>query len=312
MNSLTIFSMTILVATTLAAPFAVPPPLLPPGFDELLPSESKQKLMELHLNRDLTFEQRREAIEQVFDELPQEILAKLPLPPGLERLPEEHKQKFRNLQMDRSMTAVDRHNKVKEMVSQLPEELQQVVNPPAGIPPMVRGFPSRPPPGFEAIVGPSVFKQLVKVHESTDLTVPEKKNMIDLIMRQVPRAQLEKLPLPPGFDLLPFEAIQRVRAIFTNFEINWDERHRLVMNFIQQLPREQRRLLRPSPPPFIMELPVEVREQIEDIFDDVALSPPERFHKMRLVFQSLPEEMKARLPPLPDKMPPPPPMMTSL
>ncbi|CAD5223935.1 unnamed protein product [Bursaphelenchus okinawaensis] len=311
MNSITIFSIAFLASIISSAPFGAPPPHLPPGFDELLPNEAKDRLMELHLNKALSFEERREAIEEVFDQLPLEVLAKLPLPPGLERLPAEHKQKFRELQMDRTMTAADRHNKVKQMVEELPTELQKVVNPPT-TPPMIRGFPSRPPPGFEAIVGPSVFKQLVKVHENADLTVPQKKNMIDLIMRQVPRAQLDKLPLPPGFDQLPYESVQRVRSIFTNFEINWDERHRLVMDFVQQLPREQRRLLRPTPPPFVMELPSEVRDQIEDIFDDVSLSPQERFHKMRLIFQSLPAELRAKLPPMPVNMPPPPPMMKSL
>ncbi|CAD5231447.1 unnamed protein product [Bursaphelenchus xylophilus] len=123
-------SVTLILLAALA--FAAAQDLLPPGFAELLPAESKRKLLELHWDRHLTMEQRGVAIQQVFDKLPQDVLAKLPLPPGLERLPEEYKKKFRELRMDRSITASERVRRVKEMVSQLPEELQKVVRAPAG------------------------------------------------------------------------------------------------------------------------------------------------------------------------------------
>lgn len=348
------FGLLILAGVCTAAPlFGFPPPppppagRLPPGFDQLLPQSAKDKLMELHVNKELSFEQRRDAIEKVFDQLPQEVLAELPLPPGLARLPEEHRQKFKELQMDRSLTGFERHQKVQEMVKVLPEELQAVVRPPPpppgafghgmppppsgafpgphgqgmpppppfgfpgphghGIPlppprdqPQPNGFPARPPPGFEAIVGPTVFKQLIRIHENPAFSTDDKKAAIDQIMRAVPRSQLDSLPLPPGFDKLPYEEVQRVRAIFTNFDLNWNERHEQVMEFVKNLPKELRRLLRPPPPPVLNELAAEVREQIEDLMDNMDLSPMERLNQLQKAIQGVPAELKARLlPPMP-------------
>lgn len=316
----------VLAVAVNAAPFMFPPPpppppgQLPPGFDELLPQEAKDKLMALHADHSLNMEQRRAGIDGVFDELPQEVLAKLPLPPGIERLPEEHKQQFRALHMDRTLTSEDRAQRTKQMVDSLPADMQALVRPPppphfAGGPPppqFVNGFPARPPPGFEDVVGATVYKQLLKVHEDSSATPETKKAMIDQIMQRVPREQLSKLPLPPGFDRLPADAQQRVRAIFTDFTQPWDRRHQLVHEFVKELPREQRRLLRPPPPPGFERLPQDVRERIEELIDSES-RPFEHADKVQAILQSLPAELRPGMPPpppsfgrFPNGMPPPP------
>jgi hypothetical protein len=77
-------------------------------------------------------------------------------------------------------------------------------------------------------------------------------------MANVPQEQLDKLPLPPGFDRLPAESLQRLRTLMHNFKLDWDERHQQVKEFIMQLPREERRLMRPPSPPGFEQLPEEV------------------------------------------------------
>jgi hypothetical protein len=53
----------------------------------------------------------------VLDELPREVLEKLPLPPGLERLPEESKAKFKELHMNRNLSWRERHQLVQKAIS---------------------------------------------------------------------------------------------------------------------------------------------------------------------------------------------------
>jgi hypothetical protein len=81
-----------------------------------LPTEAKNKLIELHFDKDLTFDERRGKIEEVLDDLPKETLEKLPLPPGLERLPEESKAKFRELHLNRGLDWRERHQLVQEAI----------------------------------------------------------------------------------------------------------------------------------------------------------------------------------------------------
>lgn len=307
------------------------PPLIPPGFEEHLPTEAKNKLISLHFDKDLTFDERRGKIEEVFDNLPREILEKLPLPPGLERLPEEKKEKFRELHLNRGLDWRERHQLVQKAIRELPEHEQRLVEPPRppmppfmgqgfqsgpngkisngmfppmGPPPFgPMGFPPHPPPGFELALAPTIYKQLMVVHQNPTLSVEEKKQQVDRIMSMVPQDQLDRLPLPPNFDRLDSENVQRVRQIMHNFKLDWDTRHQNVKDFISQLPVEQRRLLRPPTPPGFEQLPQEINDQIDAIFMDEKLSPPERHAKIHQIIQKLPEEIRS-------KLPPPPPFMT--
>lgn len=308
--------------------FAPPTPQTgywPAGFEELLPEDAKAKLIAAHDDRSLSFDERRDRIESVFDELPREILEKLPLPPGLARLPAEAQEPFRALHVDRSIGWRERQAKVHELIKELPKEQQQLVHPPAprfppmgphGMPPPPFPFPQaganflppRPPPGFEAVLSPSIFKQLMAVHENVALSVPEKKQRIDHILSLVPQEQLERLPLPPHFERLSPETIQRVRKIMQDFSLDWDARHQKVDEFVRSLPREERRLLRPTIPGFEA-LPEEVRDQIDDLFDNQKMHPMERHQKIRQLLESLPEEIRSKIPPPPPVFPffPPPP-----
>ncbi|KAI6227788.1 hypothetical protein M3Y99_01218900 [Aphelenchoides fujianensis] len=291
--------------------FGAPPPqpgYFPAGFEELLPEDAKAKLIAAHDDRSLSFDERRDRIESVFDELPREILEKLPLPPGLARLPFDAQEPFRALHVDRSIGWRERQTRVHELIKQLPEEQQRLVHPPAPhFPPMgPRGFgippppfppagadflPPRPPPGFEAVLSPSIFKQLMAVHENLRPT------------------NSTACRLPPNFERLSPETLQRVRKIMQDFSLEWDARHQKVDEFVRSLPREERRLLRPVLPGFEA-LPEKTRDQIDDLFANRKLHPMERNQKIRDLLISLPEEIRSKIPPPPPVFPfhaPPPP-----
>ncbi|KAI6236554.1 hypothetical protein M3Y95_00170000 [Aphelenchoides besseyi] len=287
----------------------LPPSLLPPGF-EILPQDAIDKLTAAHNDASLSVEERRDRIESVFDELPRDILEKLPLPPGLARLPSDIQTPFKALHVDRTMGWRERQTRVHELIKQLPEDMQRLVHPPAPVPPfgsqgfrpMPYGFPSRPPPGFEFVLSPTIYKQLLAVHENTKITDDEKKQQLDKILRLVPQDQLDRLPLPPGFDQLPAETLQRMKQIMHDFSLKWDDRFQKVAEFVRSLPREERRLLRPRLPGFEA-LPEETRDQIDDLFENHKLNPIERNQKIHDILESLPEEIRSHIPPPPPVLP---------
>jgi hypothetical protein len=56
----------------------------------------------------------------------------------------------------------------------------------------------QPPPGFERLLPPDVYNQLLQIHRNPELGPQEKSQQIDQIMRSLPQSILEQLPLPPG------------------------------------------------------------------------------------------------------------------
>ena len=55
--------------------------------------------------------------------------------------------------------------------------------PPGVPPPPWLRLPPRPPPGFELVLSPTVYTQLLAVHENSALTIDEQKRKIDEIMK---------------------------------------------------------------------------------------------------------------------------------
>lgn len=59
----------------------------PPIFESILSEEAKEKLNEIQSNKDLTWQERRQQIDAILDEVPPSEISKLPLPKGFEKLP---------------------------------------------------------------------------------------------------------------------------------------------------------------------------------------------------------------------------------
>ncbi|KAH7730596.1 Protein Y75B7AR.1 [Aphelenchoides avenae] len=242
--------------------------------------------------------------------LTSDILAKLPMPPGFEKLPEETQKKLRDIHTDTSLNWKERHHKIHKLIESLPLEQRRLLPPspppPFGSPPPFgpHGFPPMPPPGFEDVLPKDVYSALVAVHRNQSMTVKQKKQAIDEIMRKVPVEIREKLPLPPGFDRLPAEKLKSIRGILTNNALDFDSRHEKLEEFIKSLPKEERRLIRPPPPPGFENLPQEIKDQIDEIME-TALGHHERFEQIRKVIDSLPQEIRSKLPPPPPMLPPP-------
>lgn len=129
----------------------------------------------------------------------------------------------------------ERNQLIRIIVETLPENERQLL-----YTPRIGG----PPPGFEQVLPPTIYKQLLFVHHSPLLTKEQKAQQITLIMRQVPPQFIEMLPLPRGMNDLPAELQKRLRTLVYDYSVEQPERARRVKEFVEKLPAELRPALR--------------------------------------------------------------------
>ncbi|KAH7698918.1 Protein Y75B7AR.1, partial [Aphelenchoides avenae] len=158
-----------------------------------------------------------------------------------------------------------------------------------------------PPIGYENILPPDTFKRLVAVHQNMSLSIPEKKKQVDAIMAEVPQETLEMLPLPPALYKLPATELNTAKKIFANKSLSFDEKNESVRKFIQSLPTHLKRLVRPPLPRGFENLPEETKDKIDELYEMDGLSEDERYNKIMKVVELLPPELRAKLPPPPQR-----------
>ena len=204
----------------------------PPVFESVLPTEAKQRLTQIYLDSTLNAVQRERQINAVFDELPQQVIERLPLPAEYERLPADVYKRIVYIHVAPGFKWAERQNLIRDIVESLPSEQKQLMQTPR-----IGG----PPPGFEFVLAPTVYKQLLIVHHNPRLSKEEKSALITQIMRQVPQDQLDRLPLPAELERLPAELQARARSLVYDYSIPQPIRAQRVRDFIQQLSGQQLR-----------------------------------------------------------------------
>lgn len=207
----------------------------PPVFESVLPEEAKQRLVYIYGDSTLVSEDRVNQINAVFDSLPQEVIEQLPLPVEYERLPADVYRRISYVHTAPGFKWAERQQLIRDIVESLPAEQRQLMHTPK-----IGG----PPPGFELVLAPTVYKQLLTIHHNPRLSKEEKAVLITRIMRQVPAEQINKLPLPSGMDQLPAELQQRLRALVYDYSVEQPIRAQRVREFVQSLPIEMRPQLR--------------------------------------------------------------------
>jgi len=207
----------------------------PPVFESILPAESKQRLNQLSVDSTLSAEERANQINAVFDDLPQQIIERLPLPAEYERLPADVYRRIFYIHVAPGFKWAERQQLIRDIIESLPEEQKQLMHTPR-----IGG----PPPGFELILAPTVYKQLLVVHHNPRLSKEEKAELITRIMRQVPQEQINQLPLPSGMDQLPVELQKRARSLVYDYSVPQSIRAQRVKEFVQALPAGIRPMLR--------------------------------------------------------------------
>lgn len=207
----------------------------PPSFEPILTQEAKQRLVFIYGDTSLASEDRVSQINAVFDSLPQEVIEQLPLPNEYERLPADVYRRIQYIHTARGFKWAERQQLIRDIVESLPIEQRQLMHTPR-----IGG----PPPGFELVLAPTVYKQLLTVHHNPTLSKEEKATLITRIMRQVPAEQINQLPLPSGMDQLPIEYQQRLRSLVYDYSVEQPIRSQRVREFVQNLPLEMRPDLR--------------------------------------------------------------------
>ncbi|KAE9416668.1 hypothetical protein Angca_000147, partial [Angiostrongylus cantonensis] len=93
---------------------------IPPGFEEILPVDVVQRLKNIHENSALTAEQQHQQIDEVMTSLPEELLNRLPPPPGFDRLPLPIRDELKRIHRDKKLNWRQRHDKIREIIDTLP------------------------------------------------------------------------------------------------------------------------------------------------------------------------------------------------
>jgi hypothetical protein len=207
----------------------------PPVFESVLPEEAKQRLTYIYGDSSLAPEDRVAQVNSVFDSLPREVIERLPLPAEYERLPVDVYKRILYVHTAPGFKWAERQQLIRDIVEALPAEQRQLMHTPR-----IGG----PPPGFELVLAPTVYKQLLMVHHNPRLSKEEKAALITRIMRQVPAEQINRLPLPAGMDELSVELQQRLRALVYDYSVEQPVRAQRVRDFVQSLPAEMRPPLR--------------------------------------------------------------------
>lgn len=112
------------------------------------------------------------------------------------------------------------------------------------------------PQGIDKILPQDVFKEIVALHNDKSLTGLEKRRRAESIFRKVPKEMRDKMPLPPHFDRLPNDVKQRIKDIFFDDKLSFEEKSEKARLFIKTLPEDQRKAVRP---PGFDSLPEDVR-----------------------------------------------------
>uniref|UniRef100_A0A915EMM1 Uncharacterized protein n=1 Tax=Ditylenchus dipsaci TaxID=166011 RepID=A0A915EMM1_9BILA len=242
-------------------PFGPPPNDngVPPGFESVLPADIIQQLKNLHDNQTLSFPQKREEFDRILNSVPGETLAKLPFPPGFEALPTEIKNKIKEIHTNAQLSWNDKSKQIGQLIESLPPNQRQQLPgaPPAGFPGRRRSnFPPAPPPGFDKVLPKDVYEKLLVIHQDLVLSPKEKIQKIDAIIRSLDQNILDALPLPPA---------------------------------------DQRQLVKPPMPPVLNQLPKEVKDQIDAIFDNENLDEEQRHTEFWKLVDTLPPKQKASI-----------------
>jgi len=207
----------------------------PPTFESVLPEWAKQRLVEIYTDSSLRAQERADQINAVFDSLPQQVIEQLPMPIEYERLPFDVYKRLHYIHTAPGFKWAERQQLTQQIVEAQSDEVRRLLGAPRF---------GGPPPGFEYVLAPTVYKQLLFIHYNPALSREQRSEMITQVMRQVPADQIERLPLPSGMDRLPAELQKRLRALVYDYSVAQAVRAQRVRDFVQTLPEELRPALR--------------------------------------------------------------------
>ncbi|CAJ0582276.1 unnamed protein product, partial [Mesorhabditis spiculigera] len=156
---------------------------LPPGFENVLPSDKLAELRAIHESTTLSNEDKHDRIDKLLTALPSEVLDRLPVNPALEKLPEDVKQQIKSITRDKTIDWRAKMQRVQQYIQSLPDAIKRLLPPP-------------PPPGFEYL--PEDAKAALKaIQENPNLGFRERYYKVKEVMDRLPAEVRAKLPPPP-------------------------------------------------------------------------------------------------------------------
>ncbi|KHJ95622.1 hypothetical protein OESDEN_04427 [Oesophagostomum dentatum] len=78
----------------------------------------------------MSAEQQHEEIDRIMTTLPDELIERLPQPPGMENIPQSTREQLRQIHHDRTLNWRQRGDKVRAVLEALPPHLRPQLPPP--------------------------------------------------------------------------------------------------------------------------------------------------------------------------------------
>ncbi|KAI6216322.1 hypothetical protein M3Y99_01827100 [Aphelenchoides fujianensis] len=185
--------------------------------EDLVVETTRNEIEAVLGNKSIPRNERRKRIDKILDALPTELFGRLPLPTQMYRLPEEVIARIEHIHQDPKLTVRQKRQRIRH-----------------------------PPAGFEQVLDANIMEELLAIHANETLTIAEKKLALDEILQALPKDVIDRLPLPILMRQLPADIQARLQALIYNPELPWDARVRATRKYVRTLPKQFRRLLRPS------------------------------------------------------------------
>ncbi|KAH7684445.1 Protein Y75B7AR.1 [Aphelenchoides avenae] len=105
---------------------------MPPELKRILPADAVAKLEAIHSDMGLNFVQKQQKIDEIMSSMPDEILDKIPPPPGFEKLPQEVRNSLKQINRSRDYTWEQKQEKLRELIQSLPSDQRSILAGPMG------------------------------------------------------------------------------------------------------------------------------------------------------------------------------------
>jgi len=99
----------------------------PAGFEQVLGDPTYHKLLAVHQDVGMRVEEKNLEIERIMSEVPEEMLARLPLPPPMTQLPEDIQRNLQKLLYNFKLGSSERFRQLRHYIRTLPKSYRQIL-----------------------------------------------------------------------------------------------------------------------------------------------------------------------------------------
>ncbi|KAL7079497.1 hypothetical protein ACQ4LE_001204 [Meloidogyne hapla] len=204
-------------------------------------------------------------INNLFMELPESLIKKLPIPSPFRRLPLTEQRKAHRIFYNKKLNFNEKMRRLENFLDKLTEEEIELIP--------IRSIPEKNSFGnieghkngftmprlvefevpvllqfnghleYKELLPQHIFAQFSSIYMDQSLKTIEKLKLINNLFMELPESLIKKLPIPSPFRRLPLTEQRKAHRIFYNKKLNFNEKMRRLENFLDKLTEEEIELI---------------------------------------------------------------------